>query len=243
MKKYLILLILLAWASTVQAGGIMMMAGDGGPYCTQTIVDLFNRADNTDLGASWTEFPLDINLAIVSTQLNAPASAVSEVGIVGHTTALGGATQYGRIDIVDTNTDARIEIMIRSEPTDGDPGYYLKCTPAGIEWNDASATIQTSAAITCADGMNIACLVKGTGIDTVMSVWANVTATVPWSGGTACTDTAKPCWDNAGDAPDVQFTNNPTAASDTDQGFGVFFFSGGAFTYIIDNVYGGYCSD
>jgi hypothetical protein len=204
----------------------------GTSYCTQRATDLFNRSNSTDIGASWVE--ANGELSIASNTLS--AGATSSVGI--HATALSTATQYVKFKVVGGTVNHAI--YIRCDATDGDPTYTIWATASGTEWNDTDSLVQSTAALTWAAGDVFAVLIKGTGTSTVVSIWKSPTNDVPLSGGTHCTDTAKPCWDSAGDAPDLQFDNNPSPASDSDVGHGILMYNASS---TLDDYFAGDCSD
>jgi hypothetical protein len=247
MKKIILLFLILSifLSANVYAFNTAIQAVLGinrASSCIQSLSDNFNRGNSTNLGTGWTEVAGDWSIA--SGQLQVTITA--DLGILVSTTALGGVTQYGKVKLISMPTGGgAIEagLVLRLDTSDYDPLYILSTTTTAVTWTAIDdEVVQTSESLTFANGDIFALIVKGTGNNTVVSFWKNPIADIPWSGGTSCTDTAKPCWDNAGDAPDLQFTNNPVGASDSNTGFSVYTWITSG-TIIFDDVFAGYCVD
>lgn len=205
--------------------------------CTQRYTDDFNRSDSTTLGGGWTEPAGDLQISTNRIGLANPSGSIALSG-----TALTTATQYAKATMLGSAPE--IAIALRMDGSDFAPRYLITASSSGVEWNDEGVQIQTSASLTFTTNDKLAIVIRGTGDATIVSIWKNPTENKPFSGGSVCTDTAKPCWDNAGDAPDLQFTNNPTnpANANTAHGISLYFVTINTESYL-DDYFAGDCSD
>jgi len=203
--------------------------------CTQRFSDDFNRSNNSTVGNGWSEY--DSTWSISS---NTVTYGSSDTGFLVNGTALSGTTQYARLKLSTMVSGKNQGIFLRGTES-GDYFYIIWADRTYTMWGDASGNVQiNNGGISWSSGDVIGVIVKGSGNDTVVSLWKNPTNTVPYSGGGACTDTAKPCWDNAGDTPDLQLTNNPTSPANTGTYNGIVHYGTGLYS---DDFYVGDCSD
>jgi hypothetical protein len=243
-----LLLPVTSWGQELQTArlGTMTLGGSvaaaaAADHCTQRVADDFsgNLSNWTASGdGSW---------AVASGQAEWTETGSYQYGNLRYNTATTGATQYIKVSFAGApSASSTTGVMLRID-TDLNPGYWLTVKHDGsLIWDDYGVTVETVAS-TSFDGASetLCAIIKGTGNSTVVSVWYNCTAVKPLSGGGVCTDTAKPCWDNAGDAPDYQATNNPTTAADATKYVGLTASSGSntSGTFLYDNFYAGDCDD
>lgn len=242
MKKWFVLLFLLCstpcWADGLVIG---WPATGGGSACTQRFSDDFSGTL-----ASWTI--KDGTFAIVSGELQHQFSTgyASGTALRGETSTV---TQYARLKISTTTNcqtaSQNIGLQFRTD-VNYTSGYSvnMSCSDGDIVWWDNTTDNVTTADFVEGDVLGV--VVKGTGTNTVISIFKNPTNLVPLSGGTACTDTGKPCWDAAGDAPDYQATTDPTSPCDTNKYVGITSWGGSnslGSPQVVDDFYAGDCSD
>ena len=85
-------------------------------------------------------------------------------------------------------------------------------------------------------------MVNGTGNDMEVYIWRNCVNNVPLSSGALCTATGAGCWDDPGDAPDWEFTTNPTSDHNANRYVGVdAYLGGGSTVFRLDDYYAGDC--
>jgi hypothetical protein len=200
--------------------------------CTQRFTDDFDRSNrDIDGDNGWTT--LAGSAAISSNALVAGASGT----YVGSGTDFTAATQYWKVEMTTFVSTNVMGALFRSD-VDGAPAYSVYANTTDTTWDDG-ATVQ-SASIGLSNGNTVGRMVTGTGNDTVIGLWVNPTNDKPFSGGPACTVTSTPCWDDADDAPDTTFTNNPATAADAYTSFALFLDASGM---TMDNLFYGDCSD
>jgi hypothetical protein len=213
----------------VVSGSVPAAASAG---CTERFADSFTRSDSDTIGNGWTE--VDGNFLIKSNYLT--TNQTNNTMLSG--TAYSTNTQYAKFTL--GSAGYQVGIIVRSDwPT---KFYILACDASGLYWGDESGSVGTSAAMTCGSGDTYSIIVTGSNSTTKISFWKNTTNNTPVSPGSNCTDTSKPCWDSAGDSPDVQLTAN--RSNNTDKGAGISTDpNGGGSELFGKNYYAGDCSD
>lgn len=197
------------------------VSGGGTGACTQRFTDAFTNL------SGW---------QVIDGTIAASGGLLVNTGSILCNTTFSTATQWAIITMSGTTPD--ITFGFRSD-TDGDPSYIVEATPSGTLWYTAGWGSEIEAnATTWATGDKFAVMVKGTGTNTVVSVWKSPTNNKPLSGGGSCTNNSQPCWDSAGDAPDFQMTADPSVLSDSLLNFYIVLVAGTA-----DNLYMGDCND
>lgn len=208
-----------------------LAAPGGGGGGAQAFSDDFNRADADSLGANWTEFGPDTDIA--SNQASAPNSFGNESKGAAYTgTACSSVNQYVKITIpTDVSkagallryTDASTECYaVRMDLLNDIFTWDHLTSPAGT-----ASQIGFSSTLTLGPGDVMGVTITGTGNSTVIRVWINPTG-LPVSASN---------WD--GDTtPDHSFTDDPADAVDTGNYVGIQgVWSGGVITW--DNFFGG----
>lgn len=202
--------------------------------------DNFNRADNDDLGANWTE--IDTDLDIVSNALSMITGGGAATSAIYTGTATNGVDQYVSVDITWLATNTFPVIILRYTDASShlygiECDYYCTCY-----WKHYATYANIGGGNTIGDATDIGggchtaprklgVTIAGTGDDTVVRVWYAPTATTPVS----ATE-----WDSGDSTPDVAWTTNPGAnAVDTGNYVGL----GGSQTTAsqtsFDNFFGG----
>lgn len=232
MKIFLTLLFCLF--ATFSHAGMIIKGTTASSTCTLRFSDTFTRSDSGTIGNGWIEAAGGWDISSNTIKSNATWSYL----VSG--TNLSATTQFIRVTLTTAVGGKNSGLFIRTDPSTGDPGYKLHFDGWYTAWLDTDGTIQTSGSLGWTSGDVVGVVVKGTGNGTVVSIWENPLNNTPYSGGGACTDTSKPCWDSVSDTPDLQFTNDPTSVADAYYGHGLL--AEGANQYY-DNYYAGDCSD
>jgi hypothetical protein len=231
-----------AISSIMGVAGTAILTLGGGDYddgdvagCSPEITDIFNRADNTDLGANWTE-DAGTALAISTNQL--AGNPGGGTLIARHNTATDSATQYVKIKLVEIGTTSHsVGVLIRSPAGTTGDSYAIEFDGSGAaNWyyylsQAYHESIQSTAGGQFADGDTAGITVQGTGNSTVVKIWKNPTNNCPVDANN---------WDAVSDAADYTLdADNTHLVADTGTSVAVFVYGTAGTTLILDDFYAG----
>lgn len=240
MRKAIAVCIVWLLAASLAAPQIIILpkkkAGGGGGGCTPaSFSDNFDRADGDSLGANWTEAAGDADIYSNTYRLSTGSYGVI-TSVHNTSTGSGCTSQYA---VAAVGVDSYYPWLV-FRYTDSSSKYYvfqLDGNNAAVEWlkydnaadssGDSIETVDLGSAFS--PGETLAITVEGTGDNTTIRLWRNVsgtpTSTTSWNGDTT---------------PDGTMTGNPGAnAVDTGDKVGIGGQQGSTDLVRLDNFAGG----
>lgn len=196
--------------------------------------DDFNRANSDSLGANWTEFAGDVDIA--SNEAVNPLSFGNDIQGAAYTgTACTTVDQFVKVTLSATSGANSSPGVVLRYTDASSPFYVVRFDSANnvMRWvyhssaADVSGTIIDSAAFTVSFPLVVGVTIIGTGTSTVIRGWSGPTANAPGSSGTT--------WDGAG--PTASITTDPSPAVNTGSYVGIG--GSGALGLAWDNFFGG----
>lgn len=224
---------------TPTGGGAVSGGGAPTSTCTQRTAEDWNcsNSDSPNCDVTWTEIATDAD--IVSNQLKAISSTPVVAPSTTFTSHSTSETQYFRVTL---STIASVPTFALRSNSDGSNSYTFYCIGSGIAFYDTDSQVGASGSMTCANGDILGVVIRGKGASTVASFFKNPTEVKPFSGGSACADTSKPCWNDTNHTPNVQITGTPSPTSEAATNiYSYIYFQG--INAIVDDYYNGDCTD
>lgn len=195
------------------------------------IFDDFNRADSDTLGSKWTEVVGDTD--IVSNAASFQSTSFSKCFSIYSAQSCTTINQYAKF-MVTFSAQCYVGIIFRyTDASSAFMGLQVGSTEDTAFWtyysnSTATSVDVTSGAITVNSGDTFGVTITGTGTNTIVRVWRNITANAP---------TSASLWD--GTAPTLEFTTNPPNPVDTGFTVGIEGYTSAAGTSQLDNFYAG----
>ena len=191
--------------------------------------DDFNRADSTNLGPNWTEFGIG-DMSISSNALVGTANfSFGGMGAIYTGKQCSTINQYCKVTLDHSGGQyLYFGLLLRSSGVFDGYSFLIIQEDGATIWSGPQGQIWATSPTSLSYPLILAVTIKGTGDNTELRYWFNVTANAPDSGGET--------WDGA--APVFTFTQNPTIPNDSGNYIGVIALANDK-APIWDNFYGG----